>query len=106
MTLRIAVPNKGTLSETATAMLREAGYATRRDSKELIVRYHGQGRNHYAITPRFAFGASDELLDVLTEEEKWLAEQDRRPARSREVLSRLIDSSVYREALAMGPLKY
>lgn len=34
------------------------------DSKELIVRYHGQGRNHYAITPRFAFGASDELLDA------------------------------------------
>ncbi|WP_166864474.1 MULTISPECIES: ATP phosphoribosyltransferase [unclassified Salinibacterium] len=35
--LRIAVPNKGTLSETAVEMLREAGYATRRDQKELIV---------------------------------------------------------------------
>jgi len=35
--LRIAVPNKGTLSETAVAMLQEAGYATRRDPKELIV---------------------------------------------------------------------
>jgi len=35
--LRIAVPNKGTLSETAVEMLREAGYATRRDPKELIV---------------------------------------------------------------------
>ena len=35
--LRIAVPNKGTLSETAVEMLHEAGYATRRDPKELIV---------------------------------------------------------------------
>lgn len=35
--LRIAVPNKGMLSETATQMLAEAGYTTRRDAKELIV---------------------------------------------------------------------
>lgn len=35
--LRIAVPNKGSLSDSAGEMLREAGYRTRRDSKELIV---------------------------------------------------------------------
>lgn len=35
--LRIAVPNKGMLSEAATQMLAEAGYVTRRDPKELIV---------------------------------------------------------------------
>jgi ATP phosphoribosyltransferase len=35
--LRIAVPNKGTLSESAVEMLHEAGYATRRDPKELTV---------------------------------------------------------------------
>ncbi|BDI22767.1 ATP phosphoribosyltransferase [Herbiconiux sp. L3-i23] len=35
--MKIAVPNKGTLSENAVAMLREAGYAVRRDQKELIV---------------------------------------------------------------------
>lgn len=35
--LRIAVPNKGSLSEAAIAMLREAGYATRRDPKELVL---------------------------------------------------------------------
>lgn len=35
--LRIAVPNKGMLSDTATQMLVEAGYVTRRDPKELIV---------------------------------------------------------------------
>ncbi|MEJ0016073.1 MAG: amidohydrolase family protein [Acetobacteraceae bacterium] len=33
-----------------------------RDSKQLIERYHRQGRNLYAITPRFAFGASEDLL--------------------------------------------
>lgn len=33
--LRIAVPNKGSLSETAAEMLAEAGYASRRDSKTL-----------------------------------------------------------------------
>ncbi|MGL5930775.1 MAG: ATP phosphoribosyltransferase, partial [Dermatophilaceae bacterium] len=35
--LRIAVPNKGSLAEPAAAMLREAGYRTRRDAKELVV---------------------------------------------------------------------
>lgn len=33
--LRIAIPNKGSLSEIAVQMLIEAGYATRRDTKEL-----------------------------------------------------------------------
>jgi ATP phosphoribosyltransferase len=35
--LRIAVPNKGSLAETAAEMLAEAGYAGRRDSKTLHV---------------------------------------------------------------------
>jgi ATP phosphoribosyltransferase len=35
--LRIAVPNKGSLAETATAMLTEAGYTGRRDPKDLHV---------------------------------------------------------------------
>ena len=33
--LKIAVPNKGALSEAASGMLREAGYAQRLDSKQL-----------------------------------------------------------------------
>ena len=36
--LRIAVPNKGSLSEPAADMLREAGYRQRRDSRELVLR--------------------------------------------------------------------
>ncbi|WP_327046286.1 ATP phosphoribosyltransferase [Microbispora sp. NBC_01189] len=35
--LRIAVPNKGALSEGAQTILKEAGYRQRRDSKELVV---------------------------------------------------------------------
>lgn len=35
--LRVAVPNKGILSDTAILMLKEAGYAVRRDPKDLHV---------------------------------------------------------------------
>ncbi|CAM4154156.1 ATP phosphoribosyltransferase [Nocardiopsis rhodophaea] len=35
--LRIAVPNKGQLSEPASAMLREAGYRQRKDSRDLVL---------------------------------------------------------------------
>ena len=37
MTLRIAVPNKGSLSQSATDILRESGYRQRSDSKELAL---------------------------------------------------------------------
>lgn len=35
--LRVAVPNKGSLSEPASSMLHEAGYRQRKDSKELVL---------------------------------------------------------------------
>jgi len=50
--LRIAVPNKGTLSETAVQMLHEAGYATRRDPKELIVSDPRNGVEFFYLRPR------------------------------------------------------
>jgi ATP phosphoribosyltransferase len=50
--LRIAVPNKGTLSETATSMLHEAGYATRRDQKELIVADPRNDVEFFYLRPR------------------------------------------------------
>lgn len=50
--LRIAVPNKGTLSETAVEMLREAGYATRRDPKELIVADPSNDVEFFYLRPR------------------------------------------------------
>ncbi|CAN5354197.1 ATP phosphoribosyltransferase [soil metagenome] len=50
--LRIAVPNKGTLSETAVQMLQEAGYATRRDPKELIVTDAKNDVEFFYLRPR------------------------------------------------------
>jgi ATP phosphoribosyltransferase len=50
--LRIAVPNKGTLSETAADMLQEAGYATRRDPKELIVSDARNDVEFFYLRPR------------------------------------------------------
>jgi len=44
---------------------------------------------------------AEQLLAVLVEQEQWLASRDNRPARSREELAKLIDTSVYEEALAM-----
>ncbi|HNP16565.1 MAG TPA: ATP phosphoribosyltransferase, partial [Terrimesophilobacter sp.] len=50
--LRIAIPNKGMLSDTATQMLAEAGYVTRRDPKELIVFDPANGAEFFYLRPR------------------------------------------------------
>jgi ATP phosphoribosyltransferase len=50
--LRIAVPNKGSLSEPAAEMLREAGYRPRRDHKELVVPDHENGVELFYLRPR------------------------------------------------------
>lgn len=73
--LRLAVPNKGALSDPATTLLKEAGYRTRRTGRELVLVdthndvelfflrprdiavYVGQGTVHAGITGR------DLLLD-------------------------------------------
>ncbi|MFD5277486.1 ATP phosphoribosyltransferase [Pseudarthrobacter sp. NPDC058362] len=82
--LRVAVPNKGSLSEAASAMLSEAGYRQRRDSRELVMVdpdndieffflrprdiavYVGQGTLDVGITGR------DLLLDAEVEAEELL----------------------------------
>lgn len=51
---------------------------------------------------RFTAALPPDLLDVLVEEERWLAQRDNRPARSRAQLATLIDTSVYEEALTLG----
>jgi ATP phosphoribosyltransferase len=50
--LKIAVPNKGSLSETAAQMLHEAGYLGRRDPKELIVADPRNGVEFFYLRPR------------------------------------------------------
>lgn len=50
--LRVAVPNKGILSDTAILMLKEAGYATRRDPKDLHVVDEANGVEFFYLRPR------------------------------------------------------
>ncbi|MBP6043421.1 MAG: ATP phosphoribosyltransferase [Rhodoluna sp.] len=50
--LRVAVPNKGILSETAILMLKEAGYATRRDPKDLHVVDDANEIEFFYLRPR------------------------------------------------------
>ncbi|GAA1444644.1 ATP phosphoribosyltransferase [Leifsonia poae] len=50
--LKIAVPNKGSLSETAAQMLSEAGYHGRRDPKELIVSDPRNDVEFFYLRPR------------------------------------------------------
>ena len=50
--LRIAVPNKGSLSEPAAAMLREAGYRSRRDPKELVLTDVDNDIEFFFLRPR------------------------------------------------------
>src|SRR5690606_38079588 len=50
--LRIAIPNKGSLSETAVQLLADAGYATRRDSKTLHLIDDANGVEFFYLRPR------------------------------------------------------
>ena len=63
--LRIAVPNKGTLSESATAMLREAGYKLRTNSKTLVSRDDANGIEFFYLRPRdIAVYIGEWILDL------------------------------------------
>ena len=50
--LRIAVPNKGTLSGPAAQMLREAGYRQRTDDRDLVCRDDANGVEFIYLRPR------------------------------------------------------
>lgn len=63
--LRIAMPNKGALSELAAQMMREAGYRGRRDSKELVISDPDQNVELFYLRPRdIAVYVGSGTLDV------------------------------------------
>ena len=63
--IRIAVPNKGSLSEAAAQMLREAGYAQRNDPKELVLLDEANGVEFFYLRPRdIAVYVGEGTLDV------------------------------------------
>ena len=63
--LRIAVPNKGSLSEAASLMLAEAGYASRRDSRQLVLADPDNDVEFFFLRPRdIAVYVGSGTLDV------------------------------------------
>lgn len=50
--LKVAVPNKGSLAEAAAAMLHEAGYRVRRDSKDLVLTDPDNDIEFFYLRPR------------------------------------------------------
>ncbi|MFH8795366.1 ATP phosphoribosyltransferase [Streptomyces sp. NPDC017941] len=63
--LRIAVPNKGSLSGPASAMLHEAGYQQRKESKELVLVDPGNEVEFFYLRPRdIAIYVSSGKLDI------------------------------------------
>ena len=65
VSLRVAVPNKGSLSTAASDMLREAGYAQRSDSKQLALSDPANGVEFFYLRPRdIALYVGEGTLDV------------------------------------------
>src|ERR687894_599263 len=63
--LRVAVPNKGALSDAAVEMLHEAGYAQRSDPKELLLIDEVNGVEFFYLRPRdIAVYVGEGTLDV------------------------------------------
>lgn len=63
--LRVAVPNKGSLSEAAIDMLAEAGYPQRRDSRELVLVDPDNEIEFFYLRPRdIAVYVGSGILDV------------------------------------------
>lgn len=83
--LRVALPNKGSLAESTQAMLREAGYSQRADSKDLVLLDEANEVEFYYLRPRdiavyvgektldLGFTGRDMLLDSGAEAEEVLA---------------------------------
>jgi len=63
--LRIAVPNKGSLSDAASAMLKEAGYRQRQDSRDLTITDQDNDVEFFYLRPRdIAVYVGEGTLDV------------------------------------------
>jgi ATP phosphoribosyltransferase len=63
--LRVAVPNKGSLSQSASEILRESGYRQRQDSKELTLVDTENGVEFFYLRPRdIALYVGEGTLDV------------------------------------------
>ncbi len=97
--LRIAVPNKGSLSESSADILREAGYRQRTDTRDLILLDKDNGVEFYYLRPRdiAVYVGSGELEAGITGRDLMIDSC----ADAREVLSLNFGASTFRFA---GPV--
>lgn len=98
--LRVAVPNKGALSESASAMLSEAGYRQRRDSRELVMVDPDNDIEFFFLRPRdIAVYVGSGTLDVgLTGRDLFLDAQ----VEAEELMSLGFGASAFRFAGPVG----
>jgi ATP phosphoribosyltransferase len=98
--LRIAVPNKGSLAESSIAILKEAGYRQRSDSRDLILLDSDNGVEFYYLRPRdiAIYVGSGELEAGITGRDLLIDSG----ARAEEVLSLDFGASTFRFAGPAG----
>jgi guanine deaminase len=60
----LMVGGKVMMDRNAPEALRDTPQSSYDDSKRLLEKWHGQGRAHYAITPRFAITSSPEQMEM------------------------------------------
>ena len=98
--LRVAVPNKGALSESAAEMLSEAGYRRRTDPKDLTVIDPANGVEFFFLRPKdiaIYVGSGDLDLGITGRD---LAAESAAPVRERLALG--FGSSSFRYAAPVG----
>ncbi len=99
--LKIAVPNKGSLAEAASTMLRAAGYRQRTDSKDLILVDSAHDVEFYYLRPRdIAVYVGEGHLDVGITGRDMLLDSG---ARATELLALGFGGSRFRFAAPAGP---
>ena len=98
--LRIAVPNKGSLSQSASEMLHEAGYAQRSDLKQLALTDPGNAVEFFYLRPRdIALYVGEGTLDVGITGRDLLLDSG---AKAEEVLELGFGRSTFRFAAPVG----
>jgi ATP phosphoribosyltransferase len=101
--LRVAVPNKGSLAEPASSMLREAGYRQRADSHELVLQDMDNGAEFVFLRPRdIAIYVGSGRLDVGITGEDLLADSG---AQAEVVLPLGFARSTFRFAAIAGSIR-
>lgn len=99
-TLKVALPNKGSLAEESAQILREAGYRQRSDSRDLTFIDPGNGVEFYYLRPRdiATYVGSGELNLGVTGRDLLLDSK----ARAVEILALDFGKSVFRFAAPEG----